>query len=394
MDSAVTNGRRRSTDTRRARVLPRWLAHARMIVRHRTSLRWRALRRLERLRPSVRLSWLVDPQRTRYSIWLPLVVGVLIAILSHTEPNLSGVEWLCGGLPVLCDGLESRRFLEALWQVEAGVLALVIAVALFALESLVRQRPGVTLRDYANRARITPYIMVGASGLIGIGIVLIWQPGRPPPAGAVVAGGMAFLGLLLLPVFVVGAFEVADPGWFRTSRIEDLRRAFREEIEAQALGRAARLELESWAMTKPSVSVTSQWRLAFKRNRLQDVETSPDEGTVFDLDLGRLEDDSNTLDALHVGFEMEENADAHQVILAAEGAVPPSLSDVAAVCVTRPPREDKVGPALRSLHDEGLEAIRSGSTTAMREVVDAYSEVFKARPREWMRYRDLLEGDG
>lgn len=365
-----------------------------MVARRRSSLRWRALRRIGRSKPSVHLSWLVDPERTRYSIWLPFVVGIFIAVLSLTEPDLPNVEWLCGGLPLLCDGLESRRFLEALWQVEAGVLALVIAVALFALESLVRQRPGVTLRDYANRALITPYIMVGASGLIGLGIVLLWQPGRPPPAGALVAGGMASLGLLLLPLFVVRAFEVADPGWFRTSRIQDLRRAFREEIEAEALGLAAKLELEAWAKTRPSVSVMSPWRLALRRNYLQDVETSPAEGSLFDLDLGRLEDDVGRLASLQLGFEMEVNADTNQVFVATQNSIPSNLSDVPAVVMVRPPREDKLGPALRSLHDEGLEAIRSGSATAMREVVDAYSEIFLARPREWMRYRDRLQGEG
>ena len=146
----------------------------------------------------------------------------------------------------MCDEAEARNFLGLLWQVEGAALALTVAAALFALESAARVRPGTALTDYAEKSRLTHFVMLGTAGLICIGVVLLWTPGRPPPAATVFAIFIAMTTIALFPAFVSQMLKVISPEWFRRKRLEDIQRAVEEQVRADAVALAAVNEFQEY----------------------------------------------------------------------------------------------------------------------------------------------------
>ena len=183
-----------------ARVLPRWLAELRSILARNKSLRYRARNRLARLRPEKSANR-YKSRAIRARIWLELAHPIPLPLFV-----LAVTTWLAiwdprGSIrvPIIANSEAARDALGRMWQVEGAVLALITAAALFSFESLARFREEVPLREYAARSRLPQFLMLGASGLLSVGIALLWSDDHVPAAAAGWALSVSMLGLAAVP---------------------------------------------------------------------------------------------------------------------------------------------------------------------------------------------------
>jgi hypothetical protein len=77
---------------------------------------------------------------------------------------------------------DAERFITALWQVQGAVLALSIAVIVFAFQAVPSSRYGIKLYEFAEDTRLFPVFNWGIVGLLVDGLVLLGC-GRGAPAG-------------------------------------------------------------------------------------------------------------------------------------------------------------------------------------------------------------------
>jgi hypothetical protein len=305
--------------------------------------------------------------------------------LGLTEPNIPDHELTCSTVPALCETNSARELLSIVWQVEGAALALTFAAALFAFESAARQRTSLSLHDYAERTGLLQFVMLGASGLIVVGVVLGWDSGRPPVAASTFALGVAAFGISMFPVFVRRAIDVVGPAWFRRERLKDIQRAVEAHVYTEALAMASVLELDTWL----------KGRSAVQRAPWAPPDHVPLEGggagTVFDLDLDCVEtlepDVSDLLILTHIGAP----ASTSTAFLAARETAGHKRRR-AATTVVRDSGKDLLSPQVNALHEEALEAIRSGSPSAAEEVAEGYAELLLAWPRTWGKLGQRVQG--
>lgn len=352
------------------------------LIRRRGSLRWRARSALrdvassglsvQRLR---RQSWsLVGRPWSLPPVALLGVVGLLIFEVS-TSP-----------LQVFHEGA-ARDLLVSIWQVEAAAVALVLTGALFAFESLTRQRPELPLAEYANRSGLSQFFMLAASGLIAIPVVLVSTVGIPVASASFAAALIAFAGLAALPFFFYQAMKVVHPGWLQEERVDHLRMQMGEAVEADVVSRLSFGILADWSNRH---EVELGHRYGLDENRLTEIASGP--STVLDINL-------------RSAAKLARENPGQLVILARLGE---TLWDGAAVLATsdangarhlRPLTttskkvlEDPLPPLLQELHGEANDAIQRGSVRAAEAVAELYKELWLAWPREWERYGQRLQG--
>ncbi len=290
-------------------------------------------------------------------------------------------------LAVFHDAERSRELLGILWQVEGATVALVLAASLFAFESLSRQRSNVPLVEYANRSWLAQFLMLAASGLVAVPIVLFATPDLPAPSASFAAVLIGVSGLMALPFFFARAMKVVQPSWLRGERLRDIRYTTRALVDKESLERAALLELRRWA---ESCQVEVLHRMVIDGDRV--TEVSPAAGVVLDLDLDRIEPIAKAHpDEVVVATRlMEEVWGAAPLLGRMQPATP--THERRAVTVSRHAPTDKMDQLVEDLHEEGLEAVRSGSPAAAEQVAAMYGEVWLAWPKAWAEYGQRLQG--
>lgn len=354
-------------------------------LRRRRSLRYRAIRRLPGLNRSVSRSSLSE------AAWgflarpwgSPLIIFGVTVALAAGNPSLPGARLGCSTVPLVCDEAQSRDFLGLVWQVEGATLALTVAAALFALESAARVRPTTGLADYAGKSRLTHFVMLGVAALLCVGVVLAWTPGLPPPAATTFALGLALLTIGLFPLFLARMLKVISPEWFRRERLRDIQRAVDQQVRADALALAALSEFDEWCRGR-------QAGLAlFARDGHQPIERAVGTGQVYDIDLGRLGDLSEVAGNIEVFARVGEKVSEGSVLFSTSG----DFKDRPRVLASVVPLVERelLAEQVQALHEEGLEAIRSGSPAAAAEVAAAYVALLMSWPRAWGRFGQRID---
>lgn len=363
-----------------------WVASARASIRRSRSLRWRTVRALRELRDgrTVR-EFGAEAGRSIWAVagrawFLPAVTVSSVVVFQSLGLDRAP-------LAVFHDEQRSRELLGLLWQVEAAAIALVVAAALFAFESLTRQRSNLPLVEYANRSRLTQFLMHAASGLLGILVVLFSTSGRPVATAAFTAALIAGSALALLPAFLTRATRVVHPDWMQAARLEDVRRAVQAIVRMDAFERLGLIQLRGWAARVP-IQITH--RMGFDADRV--TEQSPAQGLVADIDLDRLEAlGRRQPDVFAVVTRLSDQVWDGASLIARTSSQGPA-QDRRAVTMTPRPSLDGTETIVRDLHEEGLEAIRRESPTAAEHVMSMYAETWLAWPRAWRDYGQRMEG--
>jgi hypothetical protein len=354
-------------------------------LRRRRSLRYRAIRRLPGLNRSVSRSALSDAAwRFLARPWgSPLIALAVTVVLAAGNPSLAGARLGCSTIPLVCDEAKSRDFLGLVWQVEGATLALTVAAALFALESAARVRPTTGLADYAGKSRLTHFVMLGVAALLCVGVVLAWTPGLPPPAATAFALGLAMLTIGLFPLFLARMLKVISPEWFRRERLRDIQRAVDEQVRADALALAALSEFEEWSRARQAALAL------LPRDGHKPIERAVGTGQVYDIDLGRLGELSEVAGNVEVFARVGEQVSEGSVLFSTSGDFedqPRALASVVPLA-----ERELLAEQVQALHEEGLEAIRSGSPAAASEVAAAYVALLMSWPRAWGRFGQRID---
>jgi hypothetical protein len=306
--------------------------------------------------------------------FVPLAGGLTVVVLAALDLDLHF-------LPVLQTPDGSRDFLGLLWQVEGAVLALLVAAALFAFEGLTRSRPELSVWGYAERSGLLQYVMLASTGLIGVLVVLMWSDGRPPLLATHVAVLASALGLAALPFVLSRAARVVQPSWLRDVRLSDVRRAVADLVDADALERAALIELEQ-------VTEGEGYELTLRRGLTagKAVEVAGQGGAVWDIDLGRLRKRAERAGGrLRVATRLGEQV-WEQATLIESDPSPERSSRKAACFLAVDERRARMDRLLAELNEEGFQAIRSESVVAISAIADTYVELWLAWPRAWKDY--------
>lgn len=319
---------------------------------------------------------------------MPLVTTAIVLALATWRPDLADGSILCSTVDVLCSRSSAREMLNVMWQVEGSALGLTVAAALFAFESAVRQRTSLSLHDYAERAGLMQFVMLGASGLIVVGLVLAWDAGRPPVAAATFALLIAGAGIAAFPFFVRRAMDVVGPVWFRRERLGDIKAAAQRHVRSEAVSMASMIELDAWMEQRPGFT-----RVPWAPTPHEPLEISPTSATVFDFDLGRLQKlatpgAGTVFINAYVGRRISRDA----TLVGATGSGN-SPGRKGALTLVRGKDEDPLPSLLTALHEEALEAIRNGSPSAAEEVAEGYVELLLAWPRTWEELGQRVTGE-
>lgn len=317
------------------------------------------------------------------AIWwlLPLLATASVLALAVGDPCLPGGSCRPRAT-VLSDGPATRSLLVSIWQVQAAVLALVVAAVLFAFESAIRQRPSTPLHEYAARAGLAQFIYLGAAGLLSVGGLLMWSPHDPPVAAAAVALMVSAGGLASVPLLASRAMRVIGPDWFREARLRDIRDSVDEYVRQQALQLGGYKVLQE---TRPDIEVGLRYLLSERIS----VEVAETDGEVYDLRLDRL-DALRRANALRVTAALGERVRQSDRLIDVSGVAPSTGRRCVRIVPPRRRREVVAQTAL--LFEEGMTAIRSGSPAAIEEVTDAYATLWLAWPRTWSELGHRLRG--
>lgn len=364
-----------------ARRLPVWLAELRSNARRQRSLRWRTKRALRELgKPSLlgtnvkslpSLVW-----RGLGNPWAVFAAPVSVAVLVYLEVGRAPLD-------VFFSARRTRELLGLLWQVEAVAIAFVLAAALFVFESMARQRATVPLDEYARKSSLAQFLMLTVSGLLSVPVVLFSTSGGPDATASFFAGVIAMAGLVSLPFFFLRCMRVAHPDWFRSQRLEEVRRDTSLHLERQVFERVGLQQLTIWA-EQFGAQILSRMLLSSENT----TELSSNAADVLDIDLETLEaavPSPSSSWKLVVATRLGEGVWPGASMIGWTGDAG-SRHRRPAVTVTLSESHDKMDTVVRDLHEEAVESIRRGSPAAASEVAVIYGEVWLAWPRKWAQY--------
>ncbi|MDP3984156.1 MAG: hypothetical protein Q8Q52_04020 [Acidimicrobiia bacterium] len=347
------------------------------------SLRWqtRKVLRDNTVRPRRRLRSVVDATTTLAGKpWaLPILAAGVGAAL-----QLYDLRW--SPLAIFYR-VEGRTFLSTLWEVEAAAVALVLAGALFAFESLGRQRGDLPLSEYADRSGLSQFFMWAVSGLVAIPVVLVWTPGIPAPSASLVAAIVGTTGLGVLPFFFYRAMQVVNPGWLQDARLNQLRGRMKAAVETDATARVSAGILNEWAREH---DMDVGYRIGLPEDRT--VEVSSGQGTTLDIDLGSAARLAQAYPGrltifTHIGEPLWGGAGLVGVDEVSDLRYAGPLVTTSNLTI-----EDPLLPLIQELHSEAIDAIEHGAVRAAEAVADLYAELWLAWPREWATYGQQLKG--
>jgi len=287
---------------------------------------------------------------------------------------------------------EAAEFIKVLWQVAASVLALSIAVIIFAFQSVPSSRYGIKLHEFARDTHLFPIFYWGIVGLL-VDLLVLLGIGKGAPAGG--AGSWAVFvsgsSLLFVAVVFTRTVRALDPDRLHSRRLERLRKEVDLAVEREILERIAynllQEKCEKAGIRLAPMSVTSLPTGA-------KAVTAPRSGQVRDIDLQILEE-LTTGAAAHNGtpshFELRVYL-GMKVLQGHKMLVLPSSADEIMEKAKRVVRleegasADSLAEAAERLHEEARVATRDGSPARYADAVDAYEAALFAFPEAWQRY--------
>ena len=288
---------------------------------------------------------------------------------------------------------EASDFIKVLWQVEASVLALSIAVIIFAFQSVPATRYGIKLHEFARDTRLFPVFYWGVVGLL-VALLVLLGIGNDAPAGG--AGSWAVFvsgsSLLLVAVVFSGTVRALDPDRLHNRRLERLRREVDRAVERDILHTIAYNLLQE-RCEKAGIRLASISSASLPTGAK--AITAPRTGQVRDIDLKKLEvltNGATSQEGGSSGFELRVYLRMKVLQGQTMLVLPPSASDElvekakAVVRLEEEASADALAEAAERLHEEALAAIRGGSPARYADVLDAYDAALFAFPETWQRY--------
>jgi hypothetical protein len=351
----------------------------------RRSLRRRALRERRRLQGASRLdrasrglAWARMRCKDADALWS---IGIMAAAV-----------WLPVPFPRIVARGGAADFTQTLWQVEAGVLALFLTVAVFAFEAVGSRRFREPFVEFAEDTNFFAVLYLGLGALAATGLVAsghgYGSDGRWALAWVVTLAALELLGL---PRLMAKILRLLDPGRLQERRLGKLRQTARRHVHEDIVEQfalsflqeecvAADIDFSVW-----DTSIASASRTVF----------APQDGVVSDIDLARLR--ATGLDpGIRTGQSMKPSLRVRLGSVVARGD--PLLVLPQSTCASqfrRASRAFRVEPRLDSdpieraaddLHDEALDAIRAGSPAELARVMSTYGDLLLELPRVWAEH--------
>jgi hypothetical protein len=331
----------------------------------------------------------VDERRPR---WDPIVVWpVLGSLRSAVAIVVVGVLFAMAlDLLPISDPRVPGDILATIWQVQAGILGLAVAVAVFAYQSL---GPG-----RGSRRRLILLTSFPASMISGVAIVLL--------TGAAYLGGswswamwlgvvaIGFTGgwiCLLLPTIAL-APHLQDHRYAMDMRMRALRINVRSTVERLVLSRASRVVL-----VREMAASGGVFGLWVEATGIANRVTSDRSGVVADFSLVRLRHAAEDIGALggklevaiRIGLPIAKGTPISGANVEIPDAVRKSLlSGLVMESVQGPSLEED----LSDLHDDAMASVET-SPDIVDEVLNAYRSVLEEYAIGWRSYTGILGAD-
>jgi hypothetical protein len=221
---------------------------------------------------------------SRFAFIPQLILGVILVHITPCQIVLSEKTRL-SVYPLQAPD-EAEEFLRTLWQVEASVLALSIAVIIFAFQAISSPESGLELYEFAEDTHLFPIFYLGIVGLILDGYVLLgFGSGAPGGGAALVATCVSGLAFPLLAWVFAGTIGVLAPEQLQRRRIKRFRRAARSTVEQEVFERIALNLLEQKC---EQMAIDFQPLYAGSPTPGSHEVTAPTGGSVRDINLRRL----------------------------------------------------------------------------------------------------------
>ena len=237
------------------------------------------MRGQRRWSPALRRGWRWLRRKAQSRWCLPLIPALVVAPiflpLSYAAPQLD-------------EDSAARSFLQALWQVEATVIALSVAVIIFAAETFGASRGigGFSLREFVRETRLLFVFWLGLGGLAAIGLTLAglgegapsgWAATWSAVLGTVTAAAIAYL--------LDRTLTVSDVDRQLEIQLAQTKRLIAADTERRILERVALVHLDVWCRAHAAeLNVV----LARGPGANETAIPAPVAGTVFDVRLRRL----------------------------------------------------------------------------------------------------------
>jgi hypothetical protein len=285
---------------------------------------------------------------------------------------------------------ESEDYLKTLWQVVAAALGLSVAIVAFAFEAFTghHQRAyGGNLREFGRTSGLVFVIELGVLSLLFTGAVLLGlghgAPGGWSAALAVSLSAATLLGVLYA---VHRILRLLDRRQMLLLRQQRLRGTVQEALRQQLIGQLAEVRLANAALPV----TRSYFAMAATR-----TITANRAGEVDDILLGRLaryaikhRRRDQAENSMHVAVGIGDRTESGRPILYVPQQIAPTwardryLRGSVKLRRADEERADLVLVSqLQGLHEDAMDAARSGGEQAWREVADVYELVLLGLPR-------------
>lgn len=284
----------------------------------------------------------------------------------------------------------ARNFLRDLWQVEAAVLVLSVAVILFAFQAVASTRSGASVREFAEDSWLLQILYLGFLGLLVDGLVLLGVghggvEGWPGTWAAL----LSFGGLFSLPLLFARAIRSVDPTSLHRHRLKRFLRAIRRSVEADRLDLAALRVLQ--VRSKESGIEYSLYNLAGLLRNWHVIKPKR-AGIVDDLNLCGFKSITQRSDAeaaatfaprISVRLGQAVSSDSVVLMLAPSSTRRALRAGRNIVRIRRPPTRNRLTQAVERLHGEAIGAITQSDLNGYRLIADAYFVTITAFPEAW-----------
>ncbi|MGY0007080.1 hypothetical protein [Micromonospora sp. I033] len=190
-----------------------------------------------------------------------------------------------------------------------------------------------------------------------------------------------------MPALVYRAMRIIDVSWLRGQRLKEVEVTVDALVREEAIERVALSELNNWAK-----AMGVEVQTAFTHDVGPVQQKAATRGSVFDINLRALESaakrsGSATLVVLaRIGDQVWK--DSPLIATRASASIQIGQN---AYTLTADDRQARIGRLLAQLKEEGVEALRSESTSGIGVVIDTYVELWLAWPRAWSAYGQRLE---
>jgi hypothetical protein len=283
----------------------------------------------------------------------------------------------------------ATRTLDVLWQVQASVLGLAVAVSVFAYQSFGTLRG--TRRRLISLTGFPAAVLTGVSLNLLIGAAAITKD--EPWAGWLGAAVLGLTGgwLTFLVITFAEAPHIQDQRYGLNLRIRVLKRAVAESLRELLIGRIGREMLEK-RITGAGGKVDAWANGGDASAVVQGSET----GEVADISLENIADAVARAvkqgQSLTVSVRLGQQIGPGVSLAVSDKPISDDLRRrILDAVIVSPPHQTSLADDLKDLHDEAEDAVGKGSSAEpIGRVLATYMDVLHEYAQGWLAYTDQL----